>query len=81
MNRLGFGIDEFLKIYEEYLHDKKFTLMSQLASSTDTSKPSNENQFKIFEDTSSRLHISIERSIANTGCIMNSPNKTYDWVR
>ena len=81
MNRLGFGIDEFLKIYEEYLHDKKFTLMSHLASSNDTSNPSNENQFKIFEDISTRLHNSIERSIANTGCIMNYPNKTYDWVR
>ena len=75
------NIDEFLKIYEEYLYDKKFTLMSHLASSNDTSNPSNENQFKIFEDISTRLHNSIERSIANTGCIMNYPNKTYDWVR
>ena len=81
MNRLGFDIDTFLRIYEEYLFDKKFTLMTHLASSNDVSNPSNENQFKIFEDISSKLNNSIERSIANTGCIMNYPNKTYDWVR
>ena len=81
MNRLGFDIDTFLRIYEEYLFDKKFTLMTHLAASNDISNPSNENQFNIFEDISSRLNNSIERSIANTGCIMNYPNKTYDWVR
>jgi alanine racemase len=81
MNRLGFDIDTFLRIYEEYLFDKKFTLMTHLASSNDVSNSSNENQFKIFEDISSKLNNSIERSIANTGCIMNYPNKTYDWVR
>ncbi len=81
MNRLGFDIDTFLRIYEEYLFDKKFTLMTHLAASNDVSNPSNENQFKIFEDISSKLNNSIERSIANTGCIMNFPNKTYDWVR
>mgnify|MGYP001161027522 FL=1 len=81
MNRLGFETNEFLEIYEQYLHDKKFTLMTHLASSNDTSSSSNESQFKIFEDISSKLNNSIERSIANTGCIMNYPNKTYDWVR
>ena len=81
MNRLGFDIDTFLRIYEEYLFDKKFTLMTHLAASNDVSNPSNENQFKIFECISSKLNNSIERSIANTGCIMNYPNKTYDWVR
>ena len=81
MNRLGFDIDTFLRIYEEYLFDKKFTLMTHLAASNDISNPSNENQFKIFEDISSKLNNSIEKSIANTGCIMNYPNKTYDWVR
>ena len=81
MNRLGFDIDTFLRIYEEYLFDKKFTLMTHLAASNDISNPYNENQFKIFEDISSKLNNSIEKSIANTGCIMNYPNKTYDWVR
>ena len=81
MNRLGFDIDEFLRIYEEYLFDKKFTLMTHLASSNDISNSSNKNQFKIFEEISSQLNNSIERSIANTGCIINYPNKAYDWVR
>ena len=35
MNRLGFEIDEFKEIYEKYLFDKKFTLMTHLASSND----------------------------------------------
>ena len=81
MNRLGFDIEEFLRIYEEYLFDKKFTLMTHLASSNDISNSSNKNQFKIFEEISSKLNNSIERSIANTGCIINYPNKAYDWVR
>ncbi len=81
MNRLGFEIDEFLKVYEEHLIDKQFTLMSHLASSNDATNLSNENQFKAFDDISSKLSSSVERSIANTGCIMNYPNRIYDWVR
>ena len=45
MNRLGFDIDEFLKIYNEYLINTKFTLMTHLASSNDPKAISNEKQF------------------------------------
>jgi len=81
MNRLGFDIDEFLKIYNEYLTNTKFTLMTHLASSNDPEAISNEKQFSLFESLRSKLHEDVSLSIANTGCIMNFPEKSYDWVR
>ena len=81
MNRLGFDIDEFLKIYNEYLINTKFTLMTHLASSNDPKAISNEKQFSSFESLRSKLHADVSLSIANTGCIMNFPEKSYDWVR
>jgi len=81
MNRLGFDIDEFLKIYNEYLINTKFTLMTHLASSNDPKAISNEKQFSLFESLRSKLHADVSLSIANTGCIMNFPEKSYDWVR
>ena len=45
-----------MEIYQQYLHDKKFTLMTHLASSNDASNPSNDRQFKIFDDISSKLN-------------------------
>ncbi len=81
MNRLGFDIDEFLKIYNEYLINTKFTLMTHLASSNDPKAKSNEKQFSLFESLRSKLHPEVCLSIANTGCIMNFPEKSYDWVR
>ena len=41
MNRLGFEIDDFLKIYELNLKNKKFTLMSHLAASNEKDEISN----------------------------------------
>ena len=81
MNRLGFEISDFIKIYEKYLKEKKFTLMSHLASSNDKESPANENQFKLFNDLSSQLNKNIKKSIANTGCVMNFPEFSLDWVR
>ena len=81
MNRLGFEISDFIKIYEKYLREKKFTLMSHLASSNDKESPANENQFKLFNDLSSQLNKNIKKSIANTGCVMNFPEFSLDWVR
>ncbi len=81
MNRLGFDIDDFLKIYNEYLTNTKFTLMTHLASSNDPKAISNEKQFSLFESLRSKLHADVSLSIANTGCIMNFPEKSYDWVR
>ena len=27
------------------------------------------------------MHEDVDKSIANTGCIMNFPEQSYDWVR
>ena len=81
MNRLGFEIKEFMEIYDEFLFDKKFTLMTHLAASNDKKCDSNQEQFKLFNKLSNKMNKDVEMSIANTGCIMNFPDETYDWVR
>tara|TARA_B100000989_G_scaffold168755_1_gene126262 strand:+ start:198 stop:1253 length:1056 start_codon:yes stop_codon:yes gene_type:complete len=81
MNRLGFEIDDFLNLYNKYLYDKKFILMSHLAASNDINSLSNKNQFKLFDSLSEKINKDIKKSIANTGCVMNFPSHTYDWVR
>ena len=81
MNRLGFEEDEFLNIYESYLVDKNFTLMSHLSASNIPNDESNQNQFNRFNELGKKLHSGISKSIANTGCIMNFPEQSFDWVR
>lgn len=81
MNRLGFDVDEFMNIYNSYLTDKEFTLMSHLAASNVVNEPSNKAQFDKFDNLYKKLHSNVAKSIANTGCIMNFPEKSYDWVR
>ena len=81
MNRLGFEINEFMDIYNEYLTDKHFVLMTHLAASNDINANSNHQQFKKFDNLSKIMHQNVSKSVANTGCIMNFPEKTYDWVR
>ena len=81
MNRLGFDEDEFINIYNSYLTDKEFTLMSHLAASNVANEPSNKAQFDKFDNLYKKLHSNVAKSIANTGCIMNFPEKSYDWVR
>ena len=81
MNRLGFEEDEFLDIYNNFLLDKEFTLMSHLSASNVPDDPANKNQFARFDNLSNKLHSNVLKSIANTGCIMNFPEKSYDWVR
>ncbi len=81
MNRLGFEEDEFLNIYKSYLIDKNFTLMSHLSASNIPADESNQNQFNRFDALSKKLHSGISKSIANTGCIMNFPEQSFNWVR
>ena len=81
MNRLGFDEDEFMNIYNSYLTDKEFILMSHLAASNVANEPSNKAQFDKFDNLYKKLHSNVAKSIANTGCIMNFPEKSYDWVR
>lgn len=81
MNRLGFDVDEFMNIYNSYLTDKEFILMSHLAASNVVNEPSNKAQFDKFDNLYKKLHSNVAKSIANTGCIMNFPEKSYDWVR
>ncbi|NCX34998.1 MAG: alanine racemase, partial [Proteobacteria bacterium] len=81
MNRLGFEEDEFLKIYNEYLKDLNFTLMTHLAASNNKEDPSNEKQFKRFEKLCENLHSGVTKSVGNTGCLINFPDKCFDWIR
>ena len=81
MNRLGFEIDRFLEIYKDYLEDINFTLMTHLAASNNKDDPSNSEQFERFERLSKDLHSEVTKSIANTGCVLNFPDKCFDWVR
>ncbi|MDC1488476.1 alanine racemase [bacterium] len=81
MNRLGFEEDEFFNIYESHLIDKNFTLMSHLSASNIPNDESNQNQFNRFNELGKKLHSGISKSIANTGCIMNFPEQSFDWVR
>ena len=55
--------------------------MSHLSASNDKKNQSNKEQFKIFEDISSILSSKVSKSIANTGCIINFPENSFDWVR
>ncbi|MDC1183748.1 alanine racemase [Gammaproteobacteria bacterium] len=81
MNRLGFEENEFLNIYKSHLIDKNFTLMSHLSASNIPNDESNQNQFNRFNELGKKLHSGISKSIANTGCIMNFPEQSFDWVR
>ena len=81
MNRLGFEENEFLNIYKSHLIDKNFTLMSHLSASNIPNDESNQNQFNRFNELGKKLHLGISKSIANTGCIMNFPEQSFDWVR
>ena len=81
MNRLGFEENEFLNIYKSHLIDKNFTIMSHLSASNIPNDESNQNQFNRFNELGKKLHSGISKSIANTGCIMNFPEQSFDWVR
>ena len=81
MNRLGFEIDKFLEIYKDYLEDINFTLMTHLAASNNKKDPLNSEQFNKFERLCKDLHSGVTKSIANTGCVLNFPDKCFDWVR
>ena len=64
-----------------YLSDKKFTLMSHLSASNVPSDISNKTQFEHFDSLCQKLNPDILKSIANTGCVINFPDKSMDWVR
>jgi len=74
-------VDDFLNIYENHLKDVRFTLMTHLAASNVKEDPSNEKQFLRFEELSKKLNPCVQKSIANTGCVLNFPEKSFDWVR
>ena len=61
MNRLGFEINDFMKIYNEFLSNKKFTLMTHLAASNEKNAISNQNQFKLFADLSRKMHEDVDK--------------------
>ena len=55
--------------------------MSHLASSDDLDNPSNNKQFKVFNNIFEKYFDIKQRSILNTGGIINFPEHAYDWVR
>jgi alanine racemase len=55
--------------------------MSHLSASNTPNDPSNKQQFHRFETLANKLHSNVSKSIANTGCILNFPEKSFDWVR
>ena len=81
MNRLGFSPEEFFKIYNSKLINRKFTLMSHLACADNPSDDLNNKQFDLFHKISSSINTTNEKSIGNTGSIINFPDKDFDWVR
>ena len=81
MNRLGFSPEEFFKIYNSKLINRKFTLMSHLACADNPSDDLNNKQFDLFHKISSSINTTNEKSIGNTGSIINFPDKGFDWVR
>ena len=81
MNRLGFSSKEFFKIYKGRLTSREFTLMSHLACSDNPSDELNNKQFDLFNDFAKSYQDTMPKSIANTGCILNFPQKNFDWVR
>jgi len=81
MNRLGFSPEDFLTLYKSRLTQKEFTLMSHLACSDNPADDLNTKQFNSFNNISKSLKETTPKSIGNTGCILNFPQKTFDWVR
>ena len=61
MNRLGFEVEDFLKIYDKYLNDKDFTLMSHLSASNIPNDPSNKTQFGRCDSLASKLHSNVSK--------------------
>jgi len=61
------------------MHDMKNS--GCISFTDDKNSISNAKQFSLFEDLKEKLHSKISLSVANTGCIMNYPEKSYDWVR
>jgi len=55
--------------------------MTHLASSNNKEDPSNEKQFKRFEELCENLHSGVTKSVGNTGCLINFPDKCFDWIR
>ena len=82
MNRLGFLPEEIISLHKLYDLDKrKYVLMSHLACSDNPKDQLNEKQFKLFDQLADSLEANFEKSIGNTGCILNFPDQCFDWVR
>lgn len=83
MNRLGFNPKEFDLIYKEKnLDNKKFILMSHLACSDNRMDKLNKKQFRLFNKIADSINSNfLQKSIANTGCILNFPEECHHWVR
>jgi len=79
MNRLGFSENVLNDL--NLLNIKPSVLMSHLASSDDLHNPSNDKQFKVFNNIFEKYSDIKQRSILNTGGIINFPEHAYDWVR
>ncbi len=81
MNRLGFNNKDFKRLFDKSLFDKDFILMSHLACSDNPKDNLNNIQFSRFDKVASIIPKRIKKSIANTGCLINFPEFSFDWVR
>ena len=79
MNRLGLQLSELDKCQSFFKNSN--VLMTHLACADNPSDDLNNKQFDLFHKISSSINTTNEKSIGNTGSIINFPDKDFDWVR
>jgi alanine racemase len=82
MHRLGFAPSEIRRVWqrlEECAAVGSIRLMSHFANADARQDPSTAYQLGIFEEATQGLEG--ERSVANSGGILDLPQSHYDWVR
>lgn len=82
MHRLGFDPNRYLQAYEALSQSpncRSVTLMSHFACSEELDNPFNDQQLKVFTETTSSL--ATARSLANSAAILTRPDTHFDWIR
>ncbi|MDH5228919.1 MAG: alanine racemase [Gammaproteobacteria bacterium] len=80
MNRLGFSPNTIMQAYGLLKEDHKVLgLFSHFANADQVDAKSNQQQLKLFHDTS--LGPGLWRSMANSAAILTQAHSHYDWVR
>lgn len=83
MGRLGFSIDEVLKVHEVFVKSDKVKglvrIMSHFACAEEAHHEMNHRQIKLFQDIADK--IDTEFSLCNSAAIFNFPEQAFDYVR